>query len=238
MDASYPVGPRDGRLGAALIASLAVHAVALSVWLPAPRVALFHPPPVLQVSLRELAVPPAVSPEPGGLAPSAPLPEKRTKPAPEQHAPVPLARGVEPPAPSATAAAEDEPIRAPMSAPELAVAPPAPPPVVPWASAPPVPASELLSGYGQAISQALARYKEYPRIAQLQGWQGAVTMRLRVAPSGRLLDAQVHISSGYDVLDRQALAMASRPERLPAPPEALRDGEVAVLVPVVFRLER
>ncbi len=101
-----------------------------------------------------------------------------------------------------------------------------------------MPSSDLLSDYGQAISQVLARHKEYPRIAQMQGWQGAVTMRLRVAPSGRLLDAEVHTSSGYEVLDRQALAMASKAGHLPAPPEGLRDREIAVLVPVVFRLGR
>jgi hypothetical protein len=32
--------------------------------------------------------------------------------------------------------------------------------------------------------------------------------------------------------------MASMAERLPVPPEGLGDGEIAVLVPVVFRLER
>jgi len=103
---------------------------------------------------------------------------------------------------------------------------------------PPRPRSDLLSAYGQTISQALARFKEYPRIAQLQGWQGAVTMRLRVAQSGRLLEAEVHASSGYAALDRQALAMAANAGRLPAPPEGLDEPEVTVLVPVVFRLER
>jgi protein TonB len=239
--ASYSVGSLpDGRLGAALIASLVFHAIVISLWLPAPRVAFFDPPPVLQVSLRELAVPPAVSPAPSSRASPAPLKEKRIRPAPQEYAPVPLARLVEPPASSATMATEEEPLRAPMSAPERAVAPPAPPPltVARQALAPRVPMSELLSSYGQAISQALARYKEYPRVAQLQGWQGAVTMRLRVTPAGRLVEAKVHASSGYEVLDRQALAMASMAERLPVPPEGLGDGEIAVLVPVVFRLER
>lgn len=41
-----------------------------------------------------------------------------------------------------------------------------------------------------------------------------------------------------EVVDRQALVMASNPERFPAPPEGLREREIAVLVPVVFRLER
>lgn len=119
-----------------------------------------------------------------------------------------------------------------------APAPPPQPAVALQAPLPHEPSSDLLSDYGQAISQALARYKEYPRIAQMQGWQGAVTMRLRVAPSGRLLEAEVHSSSGYEVLDRQALAMASKAKQLPTPPEGLRDREIAVLVPVVFRLGR
>jgi TonB family protein len=63
-------------------------------------------------------------------------------------------------------------------------------------------------------------------------------MRLHVAPSGRLLDAAVHASSGHEVLDRQALAMAWAPERLPPLPEGVRDQEVTVLVPIVFRLGR
>jgi protein TonB len=217
-----------------------VHAAVLSLSLPVPRATLFERPPVLQVDLRELAVPPVVSPDPATLSP----PEKRSKPAPQKDEPVPLARKLEAPVPSPIARTEAEAVRAPIAAPEPALAvpapppEPAPPPVALQAPAPRMPSSELLATYGQAISQALARYKEYPRIAQMQGWQGAVTMRLRVAPSGRLLDAEVHTSSGYEVLDRQALAMASKVEHLPAPPEGLRDREIAVLVPVVFRLGR
>ena len=101
-----------------------------------------------------------------------------------------------------------------------------------------MPSSELLSSYGQTISKALSRYKEYPRIAQMRGWEGAVTLRLRVAPSGRLIEATVQASSGHEVLDKQAMEMAARAGRLPAPPDGLRDREeVAVLVPIVFRLE-
>ena len=97
---------------------------------------------------------------------------------------------------------------------------------------------ELLAHYGETIADALARYREYPRSAQVWGWQGVVTIRLQVAPSGRLLDAAVHTSSGHEVLDRQAIAMAWIPERLPPLPEGVRDQEVAVLVPIVFRLRR
>jgi protein TonB len=242
--ARYSAWPLEHRLGTAVIASLAVHAAAMSLSLRAPRVSLFEPPAVLQLSLRELEVPPpAASPEPASLAPPAPLAAKRIKPEPRKHAPVPLARTSDPPAPSPAANVAEEQVRA--SAPEGDVASPAPPPQPAWpplaaqVPAPRVPSSELLSSYGQTISQALARYKEYPRIAQLRGWEGAVTMRLRVAPSGRLIEAKVQISSGHEVLDKQALEMTARAGRLPALPDGLRDREeVAVLVPIVFRLER
>ncbi len=148
----------------------------------------------------------------------------------------------EPPAPFPPENVEEERTPAPALEASIASQPPAPQPALtpPAADAatPRIPRSELLFSYGETISQALARHKEYPPVAQMQGWQGAVTMRLRVAPSGRLIEAEVHVSSGHEVLDRQALAMAAKPERFPAPPEGLRDREVAVLVPVVFRLER
>ena len=234
--------PLERRLAAAVVLSLAVHAAAMSLSFPAPRVSLFEPRPVLEVSLRELAVAPAVALEPVSPASAAPLPEKRIRLEPRKRESVPPARKSEPPVPSPVESVEEERLGVPAL--EVLVAAPvrAPHPVSPPLAAsaptPRVPQSELLFSYGQTISQALARYKEYPRIAQMQGWQGAVTMRLRVAPSGRLIDAEVHASSGHEALDRQALAMASKPERFPPPPEGLRDREIAVLVPVVFRLER
>lgn len=232
----------ERRLGAAVVASFAAHAALMSLSFPAPRILPFEPHPVLEVSLRELAVPPAVLPEPVSRGPAALRPEKRLKPEPRKREPVPLARRSEPlawsPAENVGEPRSQAPVlEADVTSPTLALPLPSPPLAV-SAPTPRASSSELLLSYGQTISQALARYKEYPRIAQMQGWQGAVTMRLRVAPSGRLIDAEVHASSGHDVLDRQALAMASKPERYPVPPEGLRDREVAVLVPVVFRLER
>jgi len=231
----------ERRLGIAVIASLAAHAVAMSVSLSTPRVLPAEPVPPLQVSLRELAAPPAIA-SPEDVRPAAALRPKRVQVERRKHEPVPpVARGSEPPAPSAASSVQEERIPAPVPEADASPAPTpqsAPAPLAAQIAAPRTSFSDLLAGYGQTISLVLARYTDYPRLAQMQGWQGAVTMRLRVAPSGRLLDAEVYTSSGHEVLDRQALAMAARAERFPAPPEGLRDREVAVLVPVVFRLER
>jgi protein TonB len=227
----------DHRFGTALTASLAVHAAAMTFSLPAPRLAPFAAPAPLQVRLFESPL----------LAPES------TKPVAETSAPLmrvprneetaPAARTDSPPPPATARAMEapgeaSAPVPAPSALPAISLSPEqARPPVAALSAPSRAPAPELLSSYGRTVSQALARYKEYPRIAQMRGWEGSVTMRLRVAPSGRLIDAELHTSSGHDVLDRQALAMASQAQRLPAPPDGLNGGEIAVLVPVVFRLE-
>jgi protein TonB len=233
----------DRRFAIALAASLVVHAAAMMLSLSAPKAPAFDPAVPLHVRLLQ-PQPVALIPEP--MRPSAevprPAPAKRARPKREtaapvapQVAPLPPVHVPEP----AVEVAEDR-----HEEPTLALAPLTPPvepaPFVLPAPAPlePVPTAALLAGYGKEISDALARYKEYPRIAQMRGWEGAVTMRLRVASSGRLVDAELYASSGYEVLDKQAIAMATRAAQLPVPPEGLKGSEVAVLVPVVFRLER
>jgi protein TonB len=227
----------------ALAASLLVHAGIMMVSLPAAKRAPLASLIPLEVRL--------LAPEPPAAAEAPPPAPRRERPHPKPSPPaqqklaaVEAATPSRLPVPAMREAPVEIPVPAPSEKPqaETAVAPPesqatAPPPVAKIAlhSAP---VHELLDGYGRSLSQLLARYKEYPRIAQMRGWEGSVTMRLRVAPTGRLVDATLQSSSGYEVLDQQALAMAHRPERLPAPPEGLRDGEISVLVPVVFRLAR
>lgn len=221
---SRAAGP-DYRLGAALALSLAVHAAVLSLRMP--HRAPASVPALLQVRLLES---PLVAAEPAQTVAETPVEEKSppARRAPRKQVTIPVARSVSPPTvltPSVPVA--DQTPAAVLAAPTLSAVP-----------ASRAPAPELLEGYGKIISQRLARYKEYPRIAQMRGWEGSVTMRLRVAPSGHLIDAELHTSSGHEVLDKQALAMAIQARQLPVPPEELSGGEVAVLVPIVFRLER
>jgi protein TonB len=237
----------EQRFGAALAASVVVHAGALMVSLPAPRMPSFDIP--LPLSVRLVQEPPAPVAELAPPACPAATRPARARPAPLKHKEVPPppttpAQALPRVAPSQPAPPSDE---APASAPEPAVPPvtasaePAPEVVsilAPASPPPPVPSAALLLDYTRSLSKALERYKEYPRIAELRGWEGSVTMRLRVAPSGRLLEAAVYQSSGYEALDKQAITMVSKVGVLPAPPAGLNGGEIPVLVPINFRLER
>ena len=45
----------------------------------------------------------------------------------------------------------------------------------------------------------------YPRMARKMGWQGRVKIRATISPEGQTLEANIHKSSGYGVLDEAAL---------------------------------
>ncbi len=94
-----------------------------------------------------------------------------------------------------------------------------------------------LGEYGSALGRAIAKHKQYPRIAQMRGWQGDVLLDLKLDGNGKVLSAAVQQSSGFDALDKQALEMVRKASPFPAPPEALRSRTFNITVPVSFKLE-
>jgi periplasmic protein TonB len=98
--------------------------------------------------------------------------------------------------------------------------------------------SDLLVTYRQRLSALLAGQQEYPRIAALRGWQGEVRLRLRVARKGNLLGVELDHSSGFDVLDRHAVAMLEALAGLPPLPDALQANEIQVVVPINYKLKK
>jgi protein TonB len=83
----------------------------------------------------------------------------------------------------------------------------------------------------------IAKYKQYPKIAQMRGWQGEVIVELLVDASGKLKSKKIISGSGYDVLDKQALNMIEKAAPFPAPPEVLRGSSFSITVPIPFKLE-
>ena len=237
----------DRGFGPALALSLVLHLGAMALSLPAPRVQALDAP--IPLSVRLVEEPLAAVAELARPARPAVSKPARAKPAPSKHekaAPVATATPQAlPPVRTIQAVPVIEETLA--SAPEPLAPPPVPASLPPTpeslallapAPAPRAPSAELIALYTKSLSEMFARYKEYPRIAALRGWEGSVTMRLRVAPSGHLVGAEVLKSSGYDALDQQAIAMVSKPGVLPVPPTGLNSAEFAVLVPIDFRLER
>lgn len=93
-----------------------------------------------------------------------------------------------------------------------------------------------IRAYRIGLARGARAHKRYPGIAQERGWAGTAEVRVAVSREGRLRQVLLARSSGYDVLDGEAVAMMSRAAAAAAVPESLRGREFAVSLPVVFDL--
>jgi protein TonB len=83
------------------------------------------------------------------------------------------------------------------------------------------------------ISNIVQRHIDYPLIARKMGWEGKVLVSFVLEPNGDIKDLKVLKSSGYEVLDKEALDAIRRSYRdFPKPPVS-----VVVKLPINFRLE-
>ena len=224
----------------AIGASLALHALVL-----------FSFPNLVDTARRAATLPPLIArlmepPAPESApVPAPPPPEKKLlekKPAPRAPKPVPrletpVVREETPPvveAPAPVPAPAPAPVAAP---PPVAAVEPQPAPS-PAAQAPPaeIPESMSRDQYRVQLIDEARRHKRYPALARENNWQGDVKVAVAVAANGRPT-VTLRGSSGYDVLDRQALEMFSRAARAVPVPPSLRGKEFTLEVRAVYGLE-
>ncbi len=187
----------------------------------------------LVVELVQQAPPPPPPPEP---------------PKPEPIKPKPLIKPVVKPLPVPTEI-KSEPTPPPPPPEVIAVAPQVdapPPPTPPVAIVPreppkpivvPVDTTVARDNYDSALWAAIVKHKQYPRIAQMRGWQGEAIVELQIDGNGKLKSKKIVQSSGHEVLDRQALDMVEKALPFPTPPDVLRGSNFSVKVPIAFKLE-
>lgn len=77
---------------------------------------------------------------------------------------------------------------------------------------------------------------DYPLIARIKGWQGQVTLGLRVEPDGTLTHLRVIATSGYPILDRASLSTLKGIARVPPAADWLGGRHVDLVLPVEYRL--
>jgi len=184
---------------------------------PVPEVPKPAPPSPERTRVFRRAPAPTAAPTPEPVAPPAALPEPTAAPSP---------LGAPAPAPRPATQAAPAPAAASAPAPEVASAPPAPPAIDRGA----------VDRFRDGVNVQAARYKRYPRVAIDNGWEGEVRVRMTVGTDGRIAALQVARSSGFDVLDRQALEMFRRAKPLVPVPDALRGRRFDLELRAVYSL--
>jgi protein TonB len=196
-------------------------------------VTILPPPPAPPLKLEPVPEPEPVKPEPVLKPQPVPkprpieLPKERSEPQPVASKPEP---SPEPPLPAVISIAPKV-----EGTPPTFTAPP-PEPVKPVGPTPQAIDNDR-DLYSNLLTREIAKHKQYPKIAQMRGWQGTVKVELQIDNNGNLVASSINKSSGFEALDNQALVMVKKASPLPLPPESLRNRQFNILVPVTFRLE-
>ncbi len=91
--------------------------------------------------------------------------------------------------------------------------------------------------YSRVIQQRIMENVIYPQQARDAGFQGTTRLNIKLSYRGELLDAAVKKSSGYKLLDDNALAAAKSTAIYPPFPPAIPQEELWIEVPVSYQLE-
>ncbi len=111
--------------------------------------------------------------------------------------------------------------------------PPARPAATPLATPDPATARARIS---EALRRRLAEQFDYPWLARRRGWEGQVTLAMRVENNGHLSNLRVLRTSGHHILDRSALESARRIGALPEIRGWLGGHGLDLQIPVRYRL--
>lgn len=90
--------------------------------------------------------------------------------------------------------------------------------------------------YRLALAREAARFRRYPIEAQVQRWQGTVTLSVTLEAAGEPA-VGVETSSGYPALDAEGVSVLRRAVANASVPMDLRGGSYRVSVPLRFSLD-
>ena len=219
----------------AILASLALHALLLLGFpdlIERARRAVSFPAPLIARLMEPEAAAPAPPPPVEKVEPPKPAP-RLAKPVPKAPQPAPV---VEQPAPPV----ESPQPPAPVPPPPVAAAAPQPtaPTTPPAATFSAAPSAEVQSRdqYRLQLIDEARRHKRYPALARDNNWEGVVGISIAV-PAGGRPSVALKSSSGYEVIDRQALEMfRAAANAVPVPP-ALRGSAFALDLRIRYNLE-
>ncbi|MBI5556403.1 MAG: energy transducer TonB [Deltaproteobacteria bacterium] len=194
--------------------------------------------------------PRVVAPKPAVVPEITPVRKKSIRQSAETPAELPQTKPVMAPSPAVTEGAgnpennNDSNQQLASTAPDAASPPenpdspsgalsPAPAPAVPEESG--SGAAEAGERYVKAhfihIKEGIQRNISYPLLARKKGWEGKVLVSFIICENGRVADLHIVKSSGFEVLDNNAVTTIKKLEPFPCPPV-----RAELIVPVVYSL--
>ena len=97
--------------------------------------------------------------------------------------------------------------------------------------------SDFLSNYLNLVISKIQKAKRYPLQARKEKIEGEVKLKFLINSRGELESAELVSSSGFEILDREALEMLHRAVPFPPLPEEIKERGLELNLKVKFHLE-
>lgn len=134
-----------------------------------------------------------------------------------------------------------------LQAPEVMIAEPEPPTNAPAAivsdtpPAPPMRISDeerarIVAEFQRALQRHLIRHMRYPPGARARREEGIVYVRVAMDRRGYVRSVAIQDASAFPQLDEEGIAVVTRAQPLPVPPELVAGDPVNLIIPVAFSL--
>ena len=94
-----------------------------------------------------------------------------------------------------------------------------------------------LRQYCEEVKRKIEKEKKYPNWAERNGYEGEVEIKFKILADGHVENVEIVNSSGYDILDNEAVRTIIQAAPFPLIPRVLAKTYLWIKVPLVFKLE-
>ncbi|MDR1084266.1 MAG: energy transducer TonB [Deltaproteobacteria bacterium] len=95
---------------------------------------------------------------------------------------------------------------------------------------------DALAAYKTRIQRRLERSKKYPPMARSNRIEGVVYVTFTINKDGRVVNSSISRSSGFPVLDDEAMGLLRRVNPLPSIPDEVHASVVTLTAPLQFKI--
>ena len=96
---------------------------------------------------------------------------------------------------------------------------------------------ELMLNYQKAVKEKIEDCRRYPYWARKQGFEGTVHLKFTILSTGGVKDIKIIKSSGFNILDKEAISTVKRASPFPPIPEKINRSTLTIEVSLVFQLK-
>jgi protein TonB len=99
------------------------------------------------------------------------------------------------------------------------------------------PSEDIIGPYRNSLAAHLRPYQHYPLLARSRHEEGLVVVHVTVQRDGHIAAMSIEHGSGFESLDREALATLKRADPLPPVPAGMPGATMELSFPLRFQME-